>query len=576
MRNIFLLSTLTFFLSCAMGPNYQRPNTIDTPAEYRSDIKLISPDSIVTDSFTYKSTDIIDTLIATPSNKKVSLEKDSIPLVSWWEIFNDSLIDTLVNTALANNKNALIAVARLDEAASYAGVVRADIFPSLTLQAGASRGNSSGRNRSASPANNFYAMPMLNWEIDIWGKLRRSSESAKAQLLSTSYGLRSIQISLIAEVMKTYFQLLSTKAQLTTAQETIDLRKEDIRIMQTRYNYGTVTSLDLFQSQIQYEIAISQVLSSSREYQIAEGKLNILLGRPPGKIECDPQTLYNLTTPEIPIGIPSVLLERRPDILQAEYALKAQNAQIGVAIAKRFPSISLTGMFGLSSNQMNTMISGGPAWSIAGNLIAPLFKFRQTARAVDVERAKTEQALHRYEQSVLTAFHDVENALISLRTYKLESESTQRKVLFASKADTLSSARYKQGVTSFLEVLETQRTLLEVQLEQARLQQSYLSAYIYLYKALGGGWISQQEKEQAALSEEERVKLEKKKVIKEKQEAKEQRNKRRTTRHRDSNSTTIESTSDKNVDNQIKSSTRTELKKAQRYKNTLSENDSLL
>ena len=462
--NKFSLAALlllgVFLYSCAVGPDFQKPET-QVP-KYFTNYDSLSVDTLVN--------------------------------LKWWEIFNDPTLDTLVITALQQNKNVNIAISRIEEARANLGFTEADIYPRIDIQGEATRGNYAGGGiKLDSEANGFFIAPVVNWEIDFWGKFRRANESAQAQYLASEFSLRTIQISLITEVVSTYFILLDYKERLKISEETLKSRMESLRIIQERFNKGIVPEIDLNQAQIQKEIAASTVPIYKRLSSQTEHSLSTLLGQMPNRVKTGITLDKRSEPPDIPVGIPSQLLERRPDIAEALFLLQSQNAQIGVAVAQRFPSISLTGLIGFASTDLSTLTSGDPAWSISGSLLGPIFNFGKNTSRVEVQEARTQQVLYEYENTVLNAFREVEDALIEVQTLKEQLEAKNRQFLAAKNAEKLSRMRYDLGVTSYLEVLESERTLFTAELELSEIRQSTFNSYIRLYKALGGGWISKEE-----------------------------------------------------------------------------------
>jgi multidrug efflux system outer membrane protein len=277
------------------------------------------------------------------------------------------------------------------------------------------------------------------------------------------------------------------------SEETLQSRMESLRIIQERFNKGIIPEIDLNQAQIQKEIAAGTVPVYKRLVSQTEHSLSILLGKMPGSIKTGINLEQRNTPPEIPVGLPSQLLERRPDIAEALFLLQSQNAQIGVAVAQRFPTISLTGLIGFASTDLSSLTSGDPAWTASGSLFGPIFNFGKNISRVEIQEARTQQAFYQYENTVLNAFREVEDALIEVQTIKEQLEAKSRQFLAAKNANRLSKMRYDLGVTSYLEVLESERTLFNVELELSETKQLTLNSYIKLYKALGGGWISKEE-----------------------------------------------------------------------------------
>ncbi len=466
MKKLIYLVILLLLLtaSCKMGPNFKKP-VLNNPAAFLND--SLKGDTIVYDS----------------------LYNDSIMNLAWWELFQDSSLQHLIQKAVNNNQDYLIAISRLDEARANLGYVKADLYPKVDISAEAKRSKMNLLGTTDEALNRFSIAPIISWEIDFWGKVRRATESAKASLLATEYSKQKIMISLISDVISNYFLLLDYKARYDISKKTYKSRKEYLGIITARFEKGIVPEIDLNQAQIQEAQAEAAVYLYQRLIKKTEYILHILIGENPGKIDTDKKLTEQIVPPEIPPGLPSQLLERRPDIREAEQVLAAQNAQIGVAQAMRFPSFSLTALFGLGSNELSTLSSAdGLIWSVGGQMLGPLFNFNKNKRRVDVERERTKQMLLSYEKTVLTAFSEVEDALVEINTYKNELAARKRQVKAAENALRLSRARYDRGVSSYLEVLESNRQLFDAELIAIQTFDEYLRAYLKLYKALGGGW----------------------------------------------------------------------------------------
>jgi multidrug efflux system outer membrane protein len=460
MRTLFLALLILSVTGCAVGPNFVKP-VVDTPQNYR---------------FDYSG-------------------EDSTGIVSWWELFNDPVLDTLIVTALRENKDVRIAAARMEEAYAAMKYNWADNWPRLGYEGNIQGGNlapvlNSGSN---SVISNYYAAPVLSWELDFWGKYRRATESARAEMLATEFAHRSIMISLISDVTTLYFQLLDYDNRLQISRRTLVTRQEYVNIIQERFNKGIVAEIDLNQAQIQEAIAAGAIPQYTRLLANTENALSILLGRNPAFIPRGLSLENQVIPPDIPPGLPSTLLQRRPDILQAEQMVAAQNAMIGVAQAMRFPTFSLTALLGVASPDL-TFSAASAAWSVSGTILGPLFNFGKNKRRVDIERKRTEQAYLMYDQAVLQAFRETEDALVAVSTLKDELIAVERQKAAAENAARLSRARYDEGMTSYLEVLDSERTLFDASLNASATLQYRLSSYIYLYKALGGGWISEEER----------------------------------------------------------------------------------
>jgi multidrug efflux system outer membrane protein len=463
---IFGITTLVAILAgapgCAVGPDFKAP-VVKTPDDYHSETAPVD---------------------------KVNLK--------WWRLFDDPILFEIVHTALLYNRDVKIAAARIEQARAALGFTRADMWPKLGLQGGATVGNSQVGQKTGSTDYNLYIAPTLSWELDFWGKFRRANESAKADMMATEFAARTVQLGLISEVVITYYTLLDYHQRLAVSRETVESRSQSLEIIQQRFNYGTVPEIDLNQAQIQYEIAAAAIPEFERLIAKTEYALSLLVGKLPRAFTTGVPLENQPLPPEVPVGIPSAVLERRPDLAESLFQLQAQNARIGVATAMLFPSISINGLAGGATGSL----SGGFIWSTGASLLGPLFEFKKNIRRIEVEKAKTKEALYRYENTVLTAFKEVEDALVEIRTYKVQAQSIQNKRDAAKNANELSKERYDKGVTSFLEVLDTERTLFNVELELAGLKREIFNSYVRLYKALGGGWLT---KEEAAVAEETAV-----------------------------------------------------------------------
>ena len=458
--NVFILLTLVLALlsGCAMGPDFKDP-VVDVPESYRS--QVITPGPI---------TDL-----------------------EWWKLFQDPVLYELVTFALDNNRDLKIAVSRIEQARATVGFTQADEYPRIDISAGASTGNFNGGSRSPDTNSTIYLAAPISWEIDFWGKFKRSTEAARAELMASEYGLKTVQLTLISDVVSAYYQLLDFHRRLAISRNTLKSRVESLEIIQQRFDKGIISELDVNQAQIQKEIAAAAIPLYERSIAMTENNLSILLGRLPEEVKLQKDMEVQSLPPEIPVGIPADILDRRPDISQVKYQLKAQTENIGVAEALRWPAISLTGSLGAASTDLGSITTDGGVWSVGGQLLGPLFDFDKNKRRVDVQKQITQQVLYQFENTVLTAFREVENALVEISTYREELAAIDRQLRAAKNANGLSKERYDKGVSSYLEVLDTERTLFSTDLQQSDLQQEFFNAYVKLYKALGGGWSTKEE-----------------------------------------------------------------------------------
>lgn len=451
---------LILLSGCAVGPDFKQP-VVSTPESYRID----------------------------------TMPVDTVEELKWWELFDDPVLYTLVSTALENNRDLKIAISRIEQARAFLGFTRADQYPRLDIQGGANTGNLLGPARSDTTDSSAFITAPLSWEIDFWGKFRRATEAARAELFASEYGLRTVQLSLVTDVVATYYLLLDFHQRLAISEFTLQSRTKSLDIIQQRFDKGIIPELDLNQAQVQKEIAAAAIPSFQRSIAQTENALSILLGQLPESIETGIDLNSQTLPPDIPTGLPSSLLERRPDVLEAMYLLKAQTENIGIAEALRLPAISLTGSLGIASADLSGLTTSGGAWSLGAGLLGPIYNFDKNIRRVDIEKALTKQALYRYENTVLTAFREVEDALVEIETYKRQIGAVGNQLKAAKNANMLSNERYDKGYSSYLEVLETERSLFNVQLQYSDLKQQYLNSYVNLYKALGGGWITKAEAE---------------------------------------------------------------------------------
>ncbi len=421
--------------------------------------------------------------VFTPDNYRFSINTDTVLNLEWWTLFKDTTLNNLIDSALVNNKDIQIAASRIEEAHFNVGFTRADAYPSLGYSGNVAYGNENTIATGGEKVTSYSAYGALSWEIGFWGKFRRATEAAKAELLATEYGIRSVQMELINSICNTYFALLDYKNRLSIAERTLASRKTSLAIINEKFTNGTVPEIDLNQAQIQKAIAEAAIPTYTRYIAFSENTLSILLGKTPSEIKVYLTLQEEVVPPIIPNGIPSQLLTRRPDILIAEQNVKAQNAYIGVAQALRFPSFSLTTIGGYAAFDAanETLLNA------AGGLFGPLFCFNKNKRRVQIERERTEQLKLDYEQTVLNAFRETENALITIQTIQQELKSVKLQLNAASNAVKLSRSRYDGGVTSYLEVLDSERQLFNVELQHSELMQNHLTAYTNLYKALGGG-----------------------------------------------------------------------------------------
>ena len=449
------LSLVLAFTGCMVGPSLEKP-VIVTEDSFRFD----------------------------------SIAEDSMINLAWWELFGDPALDTMIYMALEHNHDVLISMSRIEQAYAILGVSKADLFPQFGYNVSGTYGKPDPSGAGADAGYLVNITPNVYWELDFWGKIRRSNQAARAEIAASEEALRMVQVGIITAVADGYFQLLDYDLRLAIARRTWETRKESLWIIEQRFQRGVVPEIDLNQAQQQEAIAAATIPSYERAVARTENYLNILLGQNPRKLQrglLDEQMI----PPDIPVGIPSELLQRRPDLVQAEQLFYAETARIGMTQAMRFPSFSITGALGVASNDLSTLLSSDAVlYSVGGSILGPIFNWGKNKRRVEIQKETARQALYRYEQAVLNAFSEVDNALIDIDTYGREVESRERQRAAAIQAATLSRARYDGGQTAYLEVLDTERSQFNAELESAAVKGQLLSSYLYLYKALGGGWIT--------------------------------------------------------------------------------------
>lgn len=450
-----LFSGLLLTGGCMVGPDYKRPS-LDMPNAFQ--------EAAATDA--------------------------SFANLDWWELFADDKLDALIREALANNRDLGVAVARIEEAAALLRIERANQYPFLDAEAGAGR-SSPSRNilATAETESSYFFNGAASFEVDLWGKLRRATEASRADLLTSENSARNVTISLISAVATTYFQLLDLDDRLRISIRTQKSREDALGIIKERYAKGTVPELDVNQAEIEAADAQASVAVFDRAVRQTENALSVLVGSRPRAIERGSELARQSLPVEVPAGLPLSLLERRPDILAAEQQLAAETARIGVARAQRLPSLSLTASFGYASRDLSDLIEGdSESWNVLGNLFAPIFNAGQLKSVEEAQRQRAEQARLNYEQAVINGLRDVDDSLTGLRTSGDEHLARQRQLAAARTAARLSRARYDGGLVSYLEVLDSERSLFQAELLESQTRQQQLSAAVSLYRALGGGW----------------------------------------------------------------------------------------
>jgi multidrug efflux system outer membrane protein len=417
---------------------------------------------------------------------------DTLPLVKWFDLFQDTVLKQIINTTLQNNKDLLTATARIDETRYVVGIARANIYPALNYNLSAGGGKAgSDAEKVAAGFNSGYlnAGVQLNWEVDLWGRLRRAKHATQMQMLSEIDNRNAILTSLVAQTATTYFLLLDLDNQLIISQHTLQSRQERTKINTARFDKGYSSEIDMQQAKQQEAVAAASTADLQRQIITLENSLRLLMGQGPGYVVRGDSLYHQVLPPTIPTGLPSQLLERRPDVRSSEEALQAQFEQIGITKANLFPTLSLTGVLGFASPELSTWIGskGFVANGFAG-LFGPLFQFDKNKKLVGVAQERTRQAAYQYQQTVLTAMGEVDNALADARNLATEYDYLRQQVDASQRALDLTVARYDFGYSSYTEVLIEESFLFDAQLRASSVYQQRLTAIVKLYRALGGGW----------------------------------------------------------------------------------------
>jgi len=452
---------LLFLSGCAVGPNYKKP-AVNTPTVYRG----LTPEQA-----------------AQPDAKSLGDEK-------WWEVFQDEQLTELIKTALRQNYDVRRAAARVLEAQALLGITRSDQFP--TVGAEASTLNLRNARQGVFPAidtNVNRAGLALNWELDFWGKFRRATESARANLLGTEWAQREVITELISNLTGAYFRLRALDLELDISRRTLASRQDSLRLTNLLAQGGSTSMLDVRQAEQLVFTAAAEVPVLEQQIEQQENFISILLGNNPAAVPRGKQLTEQYHPPTVPAGLPSSLLERRPDIHQAEQQLIAANAQIGVARAQYFPQISLTASSGYQSSALSSLFTV-PAgfWSFGSTLAQPIFTGGRLRSNVRFAEAQQQESLLFYQQTIQGAFRDVSDSLVAYR--KTQEFREQQKLLVDSAQDAtrLSHLRYTGGATSYLEVLTNDTNYFTAQLGLVEAQLGELLALVQVYKGLGGGW----------------------------------------------------------------------------------------
>lgn len=466
-RLLLCASILVVAAGCRLGPNYQRP-PVTSPATWR---------------------------------QVPAAEAESLANAPWWEVFEDPQLQELIRIALEENKDLKIAVERIEEARARYGFAKAPLWPSVDASATAGKlrfnpgsllhtpEGDTGTTGEPTETEIYSVGVSVSWELDFFGRVRRTSEAQEALFLGTQEARRATVLALVADVARAYFELRDLDRRLEISRSTIETRREYVQLAKDRFEGGITPEIDYRQAEAELRRVETVVAEAERRIALKENEISVLLGRNPGEVlrgrAADAQKL----PAAVPAGLPSELLDRRPDVREAEQTLAATTANIGAAKALLFPRIALTGSYGYTSTDLDTLFDGpSKSWNIIGNLLQPIFHAGENRRRVEVTESQQRQALYAYERAVLQAFRETEDALVSYRKTGESRIAQAERVKAERKVLELAELRYRGGVAAYLEVLDAQRSLFNAELDEAESVGANLTSLVRLYKALGGGW----------------------------------------------------------------------------------------
>jgi multidrug efflux system outer membrane protein len=439
---------------CAVGPNYKRP-PVPVPERFYGE--------------------------------EGAAEARSLADAPWWDVFSDPVLKGLIEEALRNGFDARLAAARVEEARARFGIARAELFPAVDYQGSWQRAHGNrALNPSGASQDLWTANVGFSWELDLWGRIRRLNEAARAQYLATEEARRGVMLSLVSDVAVTYMDLRELDEELAIATRTTEAFQGTYDLFNRRLEGGAASGLETARAEASLGLVAAEIPEIERAIVARENQINFLLGRNPQPVPREGPGVA--LPPEVPPGLPSALLERRPDVRQAEQLVVAANANVGAAKADFFPRLSLTGLFGNVSPELGDLFSHGKVWSIGSGLVGPIFQGGRVKRSYEATQAQWEQARIEYEAAAANAFGEVSQALVD-RTKLAETERQRARTVAAYReAVRLANIRYRSGLSAYFEVLEAQQQLFPAEISLARTRRDQLVAVVNLYRALGGGW----------------------------------------------------------------------------------------
>ena len=452
---------------CAVGPNYRRP-AIETPQTFRAPAPLPAP------------------------------EAASLADLKWWDVFRDEKLQELIRTALAQNYDLRDAVTRVEAARANLGITRSDQFPNLAAGADVSTIRISRNGQSPLPASfvpsqtrtfGDATLNLLSFELDIWGRLRRATEAARASLLGAEENRKAVVTTLVSDVATEYFSLRELDSELEISKRTLEVRQQSLSVIKSRQAGGVATLLDLRQAEQLVYTAAATIPALQQQIEQTENQISLLLGKNPGAVIRGRSLTEQELPPRVPTGLPSALLERRPDIRTAEQNLIAANAEIGVAKAAYFPQLSLTGFLGGQSTQLSSLFSGtSGVWNFTPKVTQPIFTAGRIRSNVRLAEALRQSALIQYEKAIQAGFTEVSNALVAHQRVRESREQQELLVAALQDRTRLAYVRYRGGVDTLLNALDADRDQFQAELTLTQIRRNELLSVVQLYKALGGGW----------------------------------------------------------------------------------------
>jgi multidrug efflux system outer membrane protein len=472
-RRILAAVVLAAFTgACTLGPDYQRPPVV-TPEQWR----------------------------------QAAAEEATIANVAWWDLFQDETLRELIHSALHENRDLWIAVERIEEARARYGISRSALYPQADLQAAGgalrfSEGSLTHTPESGGIDNTtqIYNVGIgLSWELDFFGRVRRANEAELANYFATEEARRAVAISLVADVARAYVELRDLDRRLEISRRTLESRREYVSMARDRFEGGITPELDFRQAEAEFHRVQSYVFEIEKLVEQKENEISYLLGQNPSAVPRGRSVDMQPVPPEVPAGLPAAILERRPDVREAEQRLVSANALIGEAKAQLFPRISLTGSYGLASTDLDDLLEGSSrSWHFLAGLVQPLFNAGKNRRRVEMRESQARQAVYDYERTVLRALREVDDSLVALKKAAGQRDAQGKRVAAERKVLELCELRYRGGVAAYLEVLDAQRSLFNAEIDEVASFSGQLTSLIRLYKALGGGWPPPAEPESAS------------------------------------------------------------------------------